>query len=91
MTDPEQNATAAADTTAHDADPAEAADQPAPEAAAAAPGEDDVKRKFREALARKQGSRQGSGAGGTGPDHSKVHGTHGRAGGPREFRRKSGG
>jgi hypothetical protein len=56
----------------------------------AEPGEDDVKRKFREALERKQGGRRGSGAKGGGPDQSKIHGAHGRAGGPREFRRKSG-
>ncbi|WP_329173370.1 MULTISPECIES: DUF5302 domain-containing protein [unclassified Streptomyces] len=52
--------------------------------------EDEVKRKFREALERKQGAHRGSGAAGTGPDQSKIHGAHGRAGGPREFRRKSG-
>lgn len=52
--------------------------------------EDDVKRKFREALARKQGGHAGGGGGGAGPQ-AKIHGAHGRAGGPREFRRKSGG
>jgi hypothetical protein len=61
-----------------------------PEVAAPAEDEDEVKRKFREALERKQGSRGGAGAAGTGPDQSKIHGAHGRAGGPREFRRKSG-
>lgn len=50
---------------------------------------DDVKRKFREALARKQGAQAGGGRGGSGPS-AKIHGAHGRAGGPREFRRKSG-
>lgn len=49
-----------------------------------------MKRKFREALERKQGARRGAGATGTGPDQSKIHGAHGRAGGAREFRRKSG-
>lgn len=89
MTDPQHKAdTVAADATAQDST---AADDPetAPETPEA--GEDDVKRKFREALARKQGTRHGSAAGGTGPDQSKIHGAHGRAGGPREFRRKSGG
>lgn len=52
--------------------------------------EDDMKRKFREALERKRGRRTGPAGGGTDQDRSKVHGTHGRAGGPREFRRKSG-
>lgn len=54
-----------------------------------ASGEDEVKRKFREALARKQGGQASGGRGGTGPN-AKIHGAHGRAGGPREFRRKSG-
>lgn len=50
--------------------------------------EDDVKRKFREALERKnaQAKRAGDGA----KDSSKVHGRHGPAGGRRTFRRKSG-
>ena len=66
--------------------------RPTPSQAAAPdePGEDEVKRKFREALARKQGGHGGGGTAGTGPDQSKVHGAHGRAGGAREFRRKSG-
>jgi hypothetical protein len=88
MTDPQHEATPAADT-----DPQDAAAADDPETAPAAPDqdedEDEVKRKFREALIRKQGARQG-GTGGGGPDQSKVHGAHGRAGGPREFRRKSG-
>jgi hypothetical protein len=86
MTDPEHEATPAADATTPDA---AAADDPETAPAAPDPEEDDVKRKFREALLRKQGARQG-GTGGAGPDQSKVHGAHGRAGGPREFRRKSG-
>jgi hypothetical protein len=51
--------------------------------------EDEVKRKFREALERKQSQadkRSGSGS----KDASKVHGTHGPAQGKRMFRRKSG-
>lgn len=53
-------------------------------------GGDDVKRKFREALERKRGAAQGGAAGGAGKGASKIHGAHGRAGGGREFRRKSG-
>ncbi|MYS25180.1 hypothetical protein GA0115240_17572 [Streptomyces sp. DvalAA-14] len=88
MTDPEHEATPAADADPQDA-AAAAADDPETEAGAPDPDEDEVKRKFREALTRKQGARQ-AGTGGAGPDQSKVHGAHGRAGGPREFRRKSG-
>jgi hypothetical protein len=97
MSDAEQKATAAAEATVQDAaaDP-EAAAEPAEPAKAeegaeegAGAAEDDVKRKFREALARKQGAKHAGAAGGTG--QSKIHGAHGRAGGSREFRRKSGG
>ncbi|QMU77546.1 DUF5302 domain-containing protein [Streptacidiphilus sp. PB12-B1b] len=52
--------------------------------------EDDVKRKFREALARKRGPQPDSAGLGGGADQSKVHGTHGKSGGQRDFRRKSG-
>lgn len=52
--------------------------------------EDEVKRKFREALARKQGKAADGSASGANRDGSKVHGTHGKAGGQRSFRRKSG-
>ncbi|MEU4212354.1 DUF5302 domain-containing protein [Streptomyces sp. NPDC026206] len=52
--------------------------------------EDEVKRKFREALARKQGKSADGGANGQNRDGSKVHGTHGKVGGQRNFRRKSG-
>jgi hypothetical protein len=51
--------------------------------------EDDVKRKFREALARRRGP-QADGANARGQDPSKIHGTHGKSGGQRSFRRKSG-
>ncbi|MEU2510641.1 DUF5302 domain-containing protein [Streptomyces syringium] len=51
--------------------------------------EDAVKRKFREALERKQGKAVG-GANGQNRDGSKIHGTHAKAGGQRNFRRKSG-
>jgi hypothetical protein len=83
MTDQQQQAPAAAD-------PSSEEPETAPETPAEAEGEDEVKRKFREALERKQGARRGAGGTGTGPDQTKVHGAHGRAGGPREFRRKSG-
>jgi hypothetical protein len=83
MTDAEQ-AAPVADASPQDPEAAGPADE------AAVPGEDDVKRKFREALARKQGGGGGGRGGGTGPDQSKIHGAHGRAGGAREFRRKSG-
>ncbi|MBO2452649.1 DUF5302 domain-containing protein [Actinomadura barringtoniae] len=51
--------------------------------------EDDVKRKFREALERKRGAAEGHGNG-SGKSSSKVRGTHGRADHQRQFRRKSG-
>ncbi|MFD7728962.1 DUF5302 domain-containing protein [Kitasatospora phosalacinea] len=54
---------------------------------AAAP--DDQKAKFLAALQRKGGGNRSTN-GGPGSD-SKVHGTHGAAGGKRTFRRKSGG
>lgn len=88
MTDQEQEATVAAE-----AAPQDAAAEPETDSAAQAQApdgdEDEVKRKFREALERKQSARKGAGTGGTG--QSKIHGAHGRAGGQREFRRKSGG
>ncbi|GJF32302.1 DUF5302 domain-containing protein [Kitasatospora sp. NBC_01539] len=64
----------------------EAAQVDAP-AAEAAP--DDVKAKFLAALERKHGG--GGNAGGGPGGESKIHGTHGAAGGKRTFRRKSGG
>jgi hypothetical protein len=55
---------------------------------AATEEDDDVKRKFREALERKQAQQhraeQSAGTGG------KANHTHGQAGGKRTFRRKSG-
>jgi hypothetical protein len=84
MTDAEQAAPAAADASTQEAETAGPAEE------AATPPEDEVKAKFREALARKQGGRSGGGTSGSGPDQSKIHGAHGRAGGAREFRRKSG-
>ncbi|AXI80870.1 DUF5302 domain-containing protein [Peterkaempfera bronchialis] len=52
---------------------------------------DDLKRKFREALVRKQGTRTDGASGGPGADQSKIHGAHGPASSQRSFRRKSGG
>ena len=89
MSEQQQTPAPAAD--APSADAAAAAEpEAAQDAAAAEGGEDDVKRRFREALERKRGAAQAGGASGVGKGASKIHGAHGRAGGPREFRRKSG-
>ncbi|AWS42717.1 DUF5302 domain-containing protein [Streptosporangium subroseum] len=53
--------------------------------------EDELKRKFREALERKKLAQTEAGAGGKGKNSSKIHGAHGPVGGKRSFRRKSGG
>ncbi len=53
--------------------------------------EDDVKRKFREALERKRGQQPDKGAAEEAKDPSKIHGAHGPASSRRSFRRKSGG
>ncbi|MCC5582035.1 MULTISPECIES: DUF5302 domain-containing protein [Microtetraspora] len=53
--------------------------------------EDEMKRKFREALERKKRTQAERNAAGTGKDPSKVNAAHGPAGGRRSFRRKSGG
>jgi hypothetical protein len=72
----------------------EAAAAPAPDAGAKA-GEpaqadlDETKRKFREALERKQQAR-GDGQGQGGRDGGKISGAHGPAASRRNFRRKSG-
>ena len=62
--------------------------EPGPAASAEAEQDDDVKRKFREALERKQAQRhraeQSAGSSG------KAGNAHGPAGGKRSFRRKSG-
>jgi Family of unknown function (DUF5302) len=52
--------------------------------------EDELRRKFREALERKR-SQQAGGAAADGKESSKIHGAHGPAAHKREFRRKSGG
>ena len=51
-------------------------------------GEDDVKRRFREALERKRAAGGGNGAGAR--SGGKVRGAHERADHQRQFRRKSG-
>jgi hypothetical protein len=52
--------------------------------------EDEVKRRFREALERKQGKNAAGNGSTSGKDPSKVHSAHGPAGSRRSFRRKSG-
>ena len=54
------------------------------------PAEDEVKRRFREALERKQGQNAAANGAVSGKDPSKVHSAHGPVGGKRSFRRKSG-
>ncbi|WP_371582324.1 DUF5302 domain-containing protein [Streptomyces sp. NBC_01314] len=54
-------------------------------------GQDDLKRKFREALARKRGMQADAAALAGNTDASKIRGAHGPAASQRSFRRKSGG
>ncbi|WP_198168981.1 DUF5302 domain-containing protein [Herbidospora daliensis] len=78
------------DSTPESAVEAEVTDESIDGVADEANAEDELKRKFREALDRKrqaQSDRNGKGARGS----SKIHGTHEAAGGKRSFRRKSGG
>ena len=51
---------------------------------------EDLKRKFREALERKQGRAAQQGEGAEKGDRSKIHGAHGPESSQRSFRRKSG-
>jgi hypothetical protein len=53
-------------------------------------GPADVKARFRDALQRKK-SQHADGGGGGGPSAAKIRDVHSRAGGKRQFRRKSGG
>ena len=53
-------------------------------------GEDEMKRKFREALERKQGKNSAGSGSVSGKDPSKAHSAHGPAASRRSFRRKSG-
>jgi hypothetical protein len=55
-----------------------------------AQNEDDVKRKFREALERKRNPYGDAHGGGAGKNSSKVRGVHGPASNQKSFRRKSG-
>jgi hypothetical protein len=65
------------------------APEPAPGEEAAQPALDETKRKFREALERKQQAHS-EGQGSSGRDGSKISGAHGPAASRRSFRRKSG-
>ncbi|MFI0966583.1 DUF5302 domain-containing protein [Streptomyces sp. NPDC021080] len=53
--------------------------------------QDDLKRKFRDALARKRGMQADAAALAANADTSKIRGAHGPAASQRSFRRKSGG
>jgi uncharacterized protein DUF5302 len=53
--------------------------------------EDELKRKFREALERKRAQEADAGTARRGKDAGKIHGPHGPARSRRSFRRKSGG
>ena len=73
---------------APEAAPEAVEEEAGPQADAAKPDLDEMKRKFREALERKRGNH----ASAEGADHTgKVHGSHGPAASRRSFRRKSGG
>ncbi|MFB7442423.1 DUF5302 domain-containing protein [Streptomyces mirabilis] len=63
-------------------------DEPAP---APDDGQDDLKRKFRDALARKRGMQADAAALAANTGASKIRGAHGPAASQRSFRRKSGG
>ncbi|WP_026426009.1 DUF5302 domain-containing protein [Actinokineospora inagensis] len=63
-------------------------EQPAQPETTGAADPEDVKARFREALARKQA--QAKSGEGHASGNSKVPDAHGRAGGKRQFRRKSG-
>jgi hypothetical protein len=52
--------------------------------------QEDLKRKFREALERKQERTTQQGEGAEKSDRSKIHGAHGPESSQRSFRRKSG-
>ncbi|GGW55598.1 DUF5302 domain-containing protein [Streptomyces griseoloalbus] len=72
----------------------EGSEPAAPETPPLAPDSDgnyDLKRKFREALARKRGAQTDAANVAANSDASKVRAAHGPAAGQRSFRRKSGG
>ena len=81
---PSSDPTASSGQVPGDAEPAGPAG-PAPDA-----GPADVKAKFLDALQRKK-SQHADGVGGGGPNAAKIRDVHSRAGGKRQFRRKSGG
>lgn len=68
----------------------ESSSEPGTSAAEAAAAPEDVKARFRDALERKKG-RHADGVGAGGPNSGKISDVHTRAGGKRQFRRKSGG
>ncbi|MGP4043199.1 DUF5302 domain-containing protein [Streptomyces sp. 2A115] len=72
-------------------DGSESADVEGPAPVSDDDGQDELKRKFREALARKRGMQADAAALAANPDASKVRGAHGPAASQRSFRRKSGG
>jgi hypothetical protein len=83
----------AADLPPSDSNAAAESSAPAPAGDSAGKGSgdgDDVKARFRDALERKKG-RHGDGVGAGGPSGGKISDVHSRAGGKRQFRRKSGG
>jgi Family of unknown function (DUF5302) len=85
---PAESAPAAAEPVAKD--PAAATGSESPVGEDTAPPElDETKRKFREALERKQQAHT-EGQGNSGRDGSKINGAHGPAASRRSFRRKSG-
>ncbi|GII85701.1 hypothetical protein Ssi03_36910 [Sphaerisporangium siamense] len=65
------------------------ANAPEPESESKAP-DDELKRKFREALERKRRTQAESNAAARGKNGSKIAGAHGPVAGKRSFRRKSG-
>ncbi|MEU1180693.1 DUF5302 domain-containing protein [Streptomyces sp. NPDC005820] len=72
----------------------EGSEPAAPETSALVPDSDgqyDLKRKFREALARKRGAQVDAAGLAADVDASKARGAHGPAASQRSFRRKSGG
>jgi Family of unknown function (DUF5302) len=82
-----------ADTASGDAKPGDAAPAPdnAEDEAGAERAEDEMKRKFREALDRKRGQLAEHNRTQNGKGSGKVQGAHGPAQSKRSFRRKSGG
>jgi hypothetical protein len=78
-----EDATAKDATTGH----ATTGDEPADEAESP---DDELKRRFREALERKRSAQAAAAGAGGGRNGPKIRGTHGPVSGKRSFRRKSG-